>query len=173
MTRNESSIICDLPVSFNHLDHSVWHAFDQTRKLIQRHPVPGLLDRFLELVYVVKLTAIGVNVAYKDAPEILHRVEVGRPRRPAECRDFLPLKPPLCVSTDMDTRVVLLVSEADGPETTHVRQQVILQHVLVVFAVHPMGDKDERRLSEGGKSGPDHDTTAAKTPLGEVTRFLP
>ncbi len=42
MIKNESSIICDLPVPFNHLDHSVWHAVDQTRKLIQRHPVPVL-----------------------------------------------------------------------------------------------------------------------------------
>ncbi len=74
MTRNESSIICDLPVSFNHLDHSVWHAVDQWRQAIQRHPVPGLLDRFLKLVHVVILTAIGVKVAQEDATEVLHRV---------------------------------------------------------------------------------------------------
>jgi hypothetical protein len=74
MTRNESSIICGLPVSFYHLDHSVWHAVDQRRQLIQRHPVPGFLDRFLELVHVLILTAVGVNVAHKDAPEILRRI---------------------------------------------------------------------------------------------------
>jgi len=67
----------------------------------------------------------------------------------------------------MNGRVVLLVSEADGWETTHVRQQVILQHILIVFAVHPVGNKNERRLAEGGKSGP------AKSPLGEVARLLP
>lgn len=72
-------------MSFNHLYHSVWHAADQTRKLIQRHPVPGPLDRFLELVHVSKLTAIGVNVAHEDAPEVLHRIQVGGPRRPVEC----------------------------------------------------------------------------------------
>ncbi len=73
----------------------------------------------------------------------------------------------------MNGRVVLLVSEADGWETTHVRQQVILQHILIVFAVHPVGNKNERRLAEGGKSGPDHDAAPAKSPLGEVARLLP
>ena len=113
-------------MSFNHLDHSVWHAVDQTRKLGQRYPVPCSLNRILELIHVAILTALGVNVTHEDAPKVLHRVEVGGPRRPVERRDFLLLKPALCVGTDMDPCVVLLVSEADGWETTPVWQQVIL-----------------------------------------------
>lgn len=73
----------------------------------------------------------------------------------------------------MDPRIVLLIREADGRETTHVRQQVILQHILIAFAVHLVGDEDKGRLAEGRKSCPDHYAAPAKTPLGEATRLLP
>ena len=148
--------------------HTLRHAVDHDPALFWRDAIPFLLERLPQLIDIPRSWFVRGHSVLEETPEILHRVHVGRLRRPRQHREVM-LFQPACGFFRRVLRVIvvleddILLSQIVVPESL---EEFVSEDGGVELGVEASIDCAGVPNALGSQAAPHHERTPAMLDRG-------